>query len=621
MGSNSTNSFFGAVHHQIFDQHSVGGSSGGSAVAVAAEKCDIALGTDTGGSVRLPAAYTGVVGFKPSYGWISRWGVVSYANSLDTVGILASSAHKARTLLQVVQGHDPRDPTTITPGTRKRLKRGRRDAALRHVSRTEFQKPVKEKFHKFRIGVPMEYNISELDPGIRQAWQNALKIFQDQGCTIVPVSLPNTRHALSAYYVLAPAEAASNLSKYDGIRYGTRNDAGDGAADVLYSKTRGEGFGGEVKRRILLGSYTLSSEAIDNYFIKAQKVRRLVQKDFDRVFSLPNLLQPEEQFNLSDMDESIVLENKVGPPQVDFIVCPTAPTRPPRLDDIAKQTPVDTYMNDVFTVPASMAGLPAVSIPFQITEEFQQVDIPQFAGIQIIGQYSDDHRVLETASILENLRGPVRPKLRYNHVVDSEFPSIRLEEVTPGRRIRQHGVSLPSLFHKVFRALQSFWNNFVGSNKNVSDDPRGLQIRKVKVEKRMYETHSRVKSAATKRLTKSKPRKGFGGSIVRKYVPRKAIIKKILVPALVKKHLTGKGDDPFRKPKSPKELDAVINDSFEWWGQLSHEKGGSEVCRKDITTGERGNRGNKEDDSEITRKHTNARETENRGQKEGYSEP
>jgi hypothetical protein len=137
----------------------------------------------------------------------------------------------------------------------------------------------------------------------------------------------------------------------------------------------------------------------------------------------------------------------------------------------------------------------------------------------------------------------------------------------------------------------------------------------------MYETHSRVKSAATKRLRKSKPRKGFGGSIVRKYVPRKAIIKKILVPALVKKHLTGKGDDPFRKPKSPKELDAVINDSFEWWGQLSHEKGGSEVCRKDITTGERGNRGNKEDDSEITRKHTNARETENRGQKEGYSEP
>jgi aspartyl-tRNA(Asn)/glutamyl-tRNA(Gln) amidotransferase subunit A len=249
-----------------------------------------------------------------------------------------------------------------------------------------------------RIGIPKEYIIAELDSAIREEWRYALNLFQEQGCTLVPVSLPHTKHALSAYYVIAAAEAASNLSKYDGIRYGTRAGSKDGVGDVLYSNTRGSGFGDEVKRRILLGSYSLSSKAIDNYFIKAQKVRRLVQRDFDRVFSLPNLLKNEEQFDLSDIDESVHMKDKLGPPQVDLIVCPTAPTLPPTRNVLKKQSSVNSYMNDVFTVPASLAGLPAISLPFKLPGKDGS------AGIQIIGQYADDYKVLLAAAAIESLQ-------------------------------------------------------------------------------------------------------------------------------------------------------------------------------------------------------------------------
>jgi len=409
MGSHSMNSFLGPVQNSgPFHRHSVGGSSGGSAVAVATDKCVAALGTDTGGSIRLPAAYTGIVGFKPSYGMVSRWGVIPYANSLDTVALLASNVKLTRVAFDKINGFDPKDPTSITEASRARMEAQREEDLLQ-----EFQRKVrageadtskiKTVFKNKKIGVPLEYNIAELDQGVREAWQKALEYFQEHGATIVPVSLPNTKHALSAYYVLAPAEAASNLSKYDGVRYGSRLDASDGAGDVLYSNTRGSGFGDEVKRRILLGSYTLSSEAIDNYFIKAQKVRRLVQRDFDRVFAISNPLRPAEQFDLSTMDESIELDDKLGPSQVDFIVCPTAPTPPPTQKAVSEQSPVDTYMNDVFTVPASLAGLPAISIPFPIAVEHRISGRPDFAGIQIIGQYSDDSRVLGAARELEKL--------------------------------------------------------------------------------------------------------------------------------------------------------------------------------------------------------------------------
>jgi aspartyl-tRNA(Asn)/glutamyl-tRNA(Gln) amidotransferase subunit A len=247
----------------------------------------------------------------------------------------------------------------------------------------------------------LEYNIEELDPRIRDAWAKAAKTLQEEyGARVVPVSLPSTRHALAAYYVIAPAEASSNLAKYDGVRYGTRDTdaASDAAGGVLYAASRGKGFGDEVKRRILLGSYTLSSEAMDNYFIKAQRVRRLVRKDFNRVFALDNPLHERETFDLTDLDESIEMEDKWGPEEVDFLLCPTAPTLAPKLADVMKQTPLDAYMNDVFTVPASLAGLPAISIPMPVASEAgDATGKPGTAGLQLIGQYWDDARLLAVA--------------------------------------------------------------------------------------------------------------------------------------------------------------------------------------------------------------------------------
>lgn len=398
MGSHSTHSFFGPVsNNYCFEDFSVGGSSGGSAVAVAEGLSEVALGTDTGGSIRLPASYTGTIGFKPSYGVLSRRGVVPYANSLDTVGLLSQSTKAIFEWFLQLKQHDIADPSSLPSNTRARIAKLNAEMSIHRQAMAEWSKSG---FSNLKIGVPVEYNIAELDPAVRRAWQNALMLFEEEGCTIVPVSLPNTKHALSAYYVLAPAEAASNLSKYDGVRYGTRSQMSDGVGDVLYSHTRGEGFGDEVKRRILLGSYTLSSEAIDNHFIKAQKIRRLVQRDFDRVFAMPNPLQPRQQFDLSDMDESVLLPDKLGPQEVDFIVCPTAPTTPPTLDEISKQTPVDAYMNDVFTVPASLAGLPAISVPhtgFIPSGAFSNPTGPTHIGIQIIGQHSDDYRVIAVA--------------------------------------------------------------------------------------------------------------------------------------------------------------------------------------------------------------------------------
>jgi aspartyl-tRNA(Asn)/glutamyl-tRNA(Gln) amidotransferase subunit A len=260
--------------------------------------------------------------------------------------------------------------------------------------------------------VPAEYNIEELHPSVKSAWENVLETIQFQGHKILPISLPSTKHALSAYYILAAAEAASNLAKYDGIRYGTRGEGDDGPGGVLYSETRGNGFGDEVKRRILLGSYTLSSEAINNYFIQAQRVRRLVQNDFDRVFKMPNVLRPSQQFDLSDLGEDIQLEDKLGPSQVDLIVCPTAPTLPPLLRDINEQTPVDAYVNDVFTVPSSLAGLPSISVPWDIPKDQRLEDNVPFAGVQVIGQYWDDFLVIRFGQVLQSLSGSLERGMR-----------------------------------------------------------------------------------------------------------------------------------------------------------------------------------------------------------------
>lgn len=389
MGSHSYNSAHGPVRNPLDETLSAGGSSGGSAVAVAVGDVDIALGTDTGGSIRLPAAYTGCVGYKPSYGMISRYGVIPYANSLDTVGFLAKTAKLVRDCVFGGGLHertfDSMDPTALNEKSRRRC--------------IDTQPQTLGDLSHITVGIPSEYNIEELDPTIQAAWSAAASTLADQGVNIVPVSLPRTKEALSAYYVLAPAEASSNLAKYDGVRYGVRSEESDAAGETLYSETRGDGFGEEVQRRILLGTYSLSSEAMDNYFIQAQKVRRLVQRDFDRIFKLENPLYESEPFDLSDMAESTGLEDKRGPVQVDFLLCPTAPTFPPKLSEVETQSSVDGYMNDVFTVPASLAGLPAVSVPAKTAGKLP-------AGMQLIGQYWDDNRLLQMAERVQKLVAP-----------------------------------------------------------------------------------------------------------------------------------------------------------------------------------------------------------------------
>ncbi|PGH23010.1 aspartyl/glutamyl-tRNA(Asn/Gln) amidotransferase, A subunit [Polytolypa hystricis UAMH7299] len=388
MGSHSTNSHFGAVRNTSGpggDAISPGGSSGGSAVAVSTGQCHAALGTDTGGSVRLPAAYTGTVGFKPSYGLVSRWGVVAYANSLDTVGVIGSKISKIRHVFKIINRPDARDPTTLSPHTRARI--------ASKVSHSRSQTPL-------RIGIPLEYNIHELTPCVQAAWSSSLLYLQSLGHTIHTVSLPRTKQALSAYYILAPAEASSNLAKYDGVRYGTRdtNAADNNAGGYLYASTRGTGFGDEVQRRILLGAFTLSAHAIDNYFIQAQRVRRLVQADFDSVFRLENPLLPPQQPS-SKKEQTQVSKKDSG---VDVLLCPTAPGPPPTLESLEAASSVEMYMNDVFTVPASLAGLPALSVPVPVgTEGGEEGTV----GMQVIGQFGDDELVLGVGEMIEGMRG------------------------------------------------------------------------------------------------------------------------------------------------------------------------------------------------------------------------
>ncbi|EEH03437.1 glutamyl-tRNA amidotransferase subunit A [Histoplasma capsulatum G186AR] len=411
MGSHSMHSHFGPVKNVTESRRepiSPGGSSGGSAVAVATGQCYAALGTDTGGSVRLPAAYTGTVGFKPSYGHVSRWGVVAYANSLDTVGVLGSSISTIREVYKTINHPDLHDPTNLPPATRTRL------TAAVHNSSTTRSSPSPY----LRIGIPTEYNIHELSPTVRTAWQRSIVHLQRMGHTILPVSLPATKHALAAYYVLAPAEASSNLARYDGVRYGTRDtDAPDDAepGGYLYASSRGKGLGSEVKRRILLGAFSLSADAIDNYFLQAQRVRRLVQADFERVFRVKNPLLPavDVDADVDGRDKKQIAGDNAG---VDVLVVPTAPTLPPTVESLKRASTVETYMNDIFTVPASLAGLPALSVPVQMRGLSTVGDGDESkgdgadaafgsVGIQAIGQFGDDEMVLHVGEMLEGMHG------------------------------------------------------------------------------------------------------------------------------------------------------------------------------------------------------------------------
>lgn len=370
MGSNNVISTYGPCNNPWFDPstepaRSTGGSSGGSAAAVAADMCDIALGSDTGGSVRLPAAYCGVVGYKPSYGLLSRYGLVAYAQSFDTVGILTKNVKTAATVFDVLNKYDEHDPTSLKPSVREQI-----------------MEAVKEKQKgKLTIGVISETNL-DLDPEITEAWIKSLEFLRLQGHRIVTVSVPSVKHALPTYFVLSPSEASSNLARYDGIRYGYRAGK-DREGDILYAPTRAEGFGHEVRRRIMLGAFNLSSDFFGDHYRQAQKVRRKLQQEFNGIFKTRNILSATEAVTH-------------GGEKVDVVIGPTSRTRAPSHEQIfAEKASTESYVNDVLTVPASLAGLPAISVPIGYGRDT--------VGMQVTGQYGDDKLVLEVAELLEGI--------------------------------------------------------------------------------------------------------------------------------------------------------------------------------------------------------------------------
>ncbi|KAI0079110.1 amidase signature enzyme [Panus rudis PR-1116 ss-1] len=363
------------------ERRSAGGSSGGSAAAVASGMCDVALGTDTGGSIRLPASYCGVVGLKPSYGLLSRWGVVSYADSLDCVGVMGREVQQVRDVFDVLSQYDHRDPSAAKPETRQKAS----TACLESM-----QEWSGSSLHGLRIGVPQEYFPAELKDEFVTPVRNAIDSLRSRGATIVPVSLPSTRYALSAYYVIASAEASSNMARYDGIEYGFRAEVPPGADKTktsnVYAHTRSRGFGKEVQKRIILGTYALTADAFDNYFLQAQRLRKLVRSDFDRVFRVSNPLS-----------QNSIAFNEDG---VHVLLHPSAIRTAPPLEDKPPSSSdnnagLDAYVQDVLTVPASLAGLPAISVPAGLAEDGWPV------GISVVSQWGCDQMVLEVGKAIQ----------------------------------------------------------------------------------------------------------------------------------------------------------------------------------------------------------------------------
>ncbi|ORY81414.1 amidase, partial [Protomyces lactucae-debilis] len=355
MGSFSANTPFEPVRNPHNALHVAGGSSGGSAATLFAEDGpQFSLGTDTGGSVRQPASHCGVWGFKPSYGRISRLGVVSYANSFDTVGILARELGTIRQVYQVLDQHDPADPTSLADGLRKRIA-------------TRQRRPG-----RIRVGIPVEYNVSELSDEIRTLWRKAATSNEQISCH--PVSIPLTRAALSAYSILVPSEASSNLQKYSGLYYGARAEADRSSTGLLYAETRSL-FGPEVERRILMGNLSLSAARFNKDFLQACRIRRLLLDQFSRVFRQPHPILPSPQQQMT----------------VDFLLTPVATTPAPTLEEARLMGSAEERASDVMTVPASMAGLPSISIPSATSENGLPI------GLQLIGQYGEDEALLEAA--------------------------------------------------------------------------------------------------------------------------------------------------------------------------------------------------------------------------------
>lgn len=326
-----------------------GGSSGGSATAVAAHFCAAATATDTGGSIRQPAAFTGTVGLKPTYGRVSRWGIIAFASSLDQAGPITRSVEDAALMLQVMAGHDEKDTTSVD----------------RHVP--DYRAAMAEKVKGLKVGIPKEYRVDGMSSEIETLWQEGINWFKEAGATVKEVSLPHTKYALPAYYIVAPAEASSNLARYDGVKYGLRVD-GDDIID-MYENTRAAGFGAEVKRRILIGTYVLSAGYYDAYYLKAQKVRTRIKQDFDEVFK-----------------------------DVDVLLTPTTPSPAFALGEKSGD-PLEMYLNDIFTVTVNMAGLPGLSVPAGLSSN----GLP--LGLQLIGKPFDEGTLLKAGKIIEDAAG------------------------------------------------------------------------------------------------------------------------------------------------------------------------------------------------------------------------
>ncbi|KZT69230.1 amidase signature enzyme [Daedalea quercina L-15889] len=360
------------------ERRSAGGSSGGSAAAVAAELCDAALATDTGGSIRLPASYCGVVGLKPSYGIISRWGVVSYADSLDCVGVMAKGVRTVKAIFNVLSAYDPKDPTAARVDTRHKAATACQEHGPRHSGRS---------LSGLRVGIPQEYFPMELNPNTLKPLRRVLEHLRARGASLIPVSLPSTSYALSAYYVISSAEASSNMARYDGIEYGLYKEPPPGSDKTktanVYAHSRSAGFGKEVQKRILLGTYALSADAFDNYFLQAQRVRNLIRADFDRVFAIPNVLSSTPQNNFGEGVHVLLHPSAIR----------TAPPLPSLEHDIdsskSDASILDAYVQDVLTVPASLAGLPAMSVPTGFGEDGWPV------GVSIVGQWGCDEMVID----------------------------------------------------------------------------------------------------------------------------------------------------------------------------------------------------------------------------------
>ena len=354
MGSSNLTSYHGAVTNPWHPQgdeapYVPGGSSGGSAAAVAAALAPGSLGTDTGGSIRQPASFCGIVGMKPTYGRCSRWGTVAFASSLDQAGPFARTVRDSALLLGAIAGFDPKDSTSV-------------DCPV-----PDYADGLSGDVRGMKIGIPAEYRPAELPADISDLWDKGVAGLKDAGAEIVEISLPHTKYALPTYYIVAPAEASSNLARYDGVRYGLRVEADD-LVD-MYEGTRGEGFGAEVRRRVLIGTYVLSAGYYDAYYNKARRVRTLIAQDFSKAFE-----------------------------QVDAILTPTAPSEAFR-QDAPMDDPIKMYLNDVFTVPASLAGLPGISVPAGLSADGMPL------GLQVLGKPFDEPTVFQVGEAIERAAG------------------------------------------------------------------------------------------------------------------------------------------------------------------------------------------------------------------------